>query len=417
MVDVNKRVARSAQSRLITYFLVEFLCSIGQPLLTMGIFFYTHNVLGWGLRANLLLAVGEGAVYTIGAMLAHGMVQRFGQRRALITVNILMAGVVTFAAVHPSTAIVICVLLAYSFIIAINWPMLESRVSSCGASATMSRRIGVYNFVWSSASCGMFALSGAIIARWPSGMFVLPLIVHGLSAVLMWIADDPDELIAGEGRDCSSPQDHPHAELELRRQRTLALWLSRISLPAMYVVSNALVSMMPSLPSIRDFSVPMQTAVGSLWLAARVVMFVILGATVFWHTRPKLLLLSSLAMLLAFLVIALPPSQWFSVSVQTDRAALALAQIVLGFAMGMIYAASLYFGMVLSEGSTEHGGYHEALIGLGFVLGPGAALLTQQVWPRNLNAAIYAVAGVVAVSLVFAGAASVRFGRSTVKSS
>ena len=39
-------------------------------------------------------------------------------------------------------------------------------------------------------------------------------------------------------------------------------------------------------------------------------------------------------------------------------------QIVLGVTMGLIYSGSLYFGMVLSEGSTEHGGYHEALIGM-----------------------------------------------------
>ena len=70
MSEKNSAAARSEHSRLLIYFLVEYLCSIGQPLLTMGIFFFTHNRLGWGLRANLLLAMGEGAVYTIGAMLA-----------------------------------------------------------------------------------------------------------------------------------------------------------------------------------------------------------------------------------------------------------------------------------------------------------------------------------------------------------
>src|SRR5690349_6463599 len=62
MSEANPVAARSEQSRLLIYFLVEYLCSVGQPLLTMGIFFFTHNKLGWGLRANLLLAMGEGAV-------------------------------------------------------------------------------------------------------------------------------------------------------------------------------------------------------------------------------------------------------------------------------------------------------------------------------------------------------------------
>ena len=59
--------------------------------------------------------------------------------------------------------------------------------------------------------------------------------------------------------------------------------------------------------------------------------------------------------------------------------------------MGMIYSASLYFGMVLSDGSTEHGGYHEALIGLGSILGPGTAALTQLVWRGDIRAGVAAV--------------------------
>ena len=54
-------------------------------------------------------------------------------------------------------------------------------------------------------------------------------------------------------------------------------------------------------------------------------------------------------------------------------AIIAIAELVLGLMVGFIFSASLYFGMVLSDGSTEHAGYHEALIGVGVVLGPGLA--------------------------------------------
>jgi hypothetical protein len=179
----------------------------------------------------------------------------------------------------------------------------------------------------------------------------------------------------------------------------------------MYVAQNALVSMMPTLPSVQALSVTAQTALMSIWLLVRCAAFVFLGYTIFWHTRPKLLLLACLMLLVAFLAIALPPSQWMTASSTSDRVCVILAQVVLGISMGMIYAASLYFGMVLSEGSTEHGGYHEALIGLGFVLGPGAAFVTQWIAPGNVNASIYAVAGVVMFSLMLASGASFRFGK------
>src|SRR5213075_175303 len=126
--------------------------------------------------------------------------------------------------------------------------------------------------------------------------------------------------------------------------------------------------------------------------------FVMLGTSVWWHTRPRILLFAAIAMLVAFVGVTLFPALELMV----------LSQLLLGAAMGIIYAASLYFGMVLSEGSTEHGGYHEALIGLGSVLGPGAGALTQWLRPGDTRAGVLAVSGVVAISIVAAAVAVVR---------
>src|SRR5216117_3064410 len=120
-------------------------------------------------------------------------------------------------------------------------------------------------------------------------------------------------------------------------------------------------------------------------MGARLIVFAVLGATAFWHTRPRLLLAASVGLLFAFLIVTLAPSLSLMIG----------GQILLGISMAMIYTASLYFGMVLSAGSTEHGGYHEALIGLGGVLGPGAAALTQSLGSHNPYLAIGAVGTVI----------------------
>jgi hypothetical protein len=86
-------------------------------------------------------------------------------------------------------------------------------------------------------------------------------------------------------------------------------------------------------------------------------------------------------------------------------------QVLLGAALGLIYMASLYFGLVLSEGSTEHAGYHEALIGVGQVIGPGAGALTQYRWPGSLTAGVVAVSSLVLLSIVGALVATVRASR------
>jgi MFS family permease len=111
-----------------------------------------------------------------------------------------------------------------------------------------------------------------------------------------------------------------------------------------------------------------------------------------------LLLLSSLGLLAAFLITTLA----------TNLSSMIAGQILLGVAMAIIYTGSLYFGMVLSAGSTEHSGYHEALIGLGGLLGPGAGALTQYLWPGRVRIAIGAVGGIVALSVLCAAFASIR---------
>src|SRR5439155_3600520 len=84
------------------------------------------------------------------------------------------------------------------------------------------------------------------------------------------------------------------------------------------------------------------------------------------------------------------------------------SQIILGISIGLIYSASLYFGMVLSEGSTEHGGYHEALIGLGQTMGPLAGATAQTIWPGSAIAGIIAVSGLVAVAILASALAALR---------
>jgi hypothetical protein len=68
--------------------------------------------------------------------------------------------------------------------------------------------------------------------------------------------------------------------------------------------------------------------------------------------------------------------------------------------------------MVLSDGSTEHGGYHEALIGLGTVIGPGVAVGASLLRPGDSSAGVVAVALVIALSLVAATGASAVLGES-----
>jgi hypothetical protein len=208
---------------------------------------------------------------------------------------------------------------------------------------------------------------------------------------------------------------HPAPEPHLLAARTLAMWLARIALPATYVVIFSVMAMMPTLAIMQPLTTAQRTLIGSIWMAARWAAFIVLGATVWWHTRPRLLLLAAAIMLAAFVGVTVRPSELFAAAhggYALDLASMIFWQIVLGIVLGVIYSASLYFGMVLSEGATEHGGYHEALIGVGCMLGPGAGAATQWLCPGHPRIGVIAVAAVVALSVLAASAATLRARRS-----
>src|ERR1051326_8741716 len=107
--------------------------------------------------------------------------------------------------------------------------------------------MGDYNLVWSATNTVTLAVSGTIIQGSRAGLFVLPAAAHLVSALLMWARSDVEaEPAATSGKAA--------VEAQLLAQRTLAMWLARISLPATYVVIYSMMAMMPSLALVQTLS-------------------------------------------------------------------------------------------------------------------------------------------------------------------
>jgi MFS family permease len=424
MLDSSASAAAAARRRgagLWRAYACESLASIGSSLLQVGIFLYTTHYFGWTMRQNFLLACGQGAVYVAGSLsTARVAAWCGGRRRALIVIYAVLTALSLLAALAAkSPPLLVAAVLAYILFSAGNWPAVESLVTAGADAHAMSRRVGAYNLVWSATNFVTFATSGTIIEHWQAGMFVVPAVVHAISMGLMigYRGDGGAAAGGGSGGGAADAEgaDHAHVEPEpaLLARRTLAMWLARISLPATYVVSISMMAMMPSLPVMRQLDPAWATLVSSTWMLARFFSFVVLGATVWWHTRPQLLLASAVLMLVAFIGVTTRPTDLVAAGAaampyHVDLGSMIAWQLLLGCAMGVIYAGSLYFGMVLSDGSTEHGGYHEALIGLGSILGPGTAALTQWRWPDNVRAGVIAVSSIIGLSVAASVVAAIR---------
>ena len=80
-------------------------------------------------------------------------------------------------------------------------------------------------------------------------------------------------------------------------------------------------------------------------------------------------------------------------------AVLLLAQIFFGAAIGLIYYSSLFYSMDASEAKGEHGGIHEAAIGVGNCIGPAVGAASLQWMPQYANSGTIAVSALLLLGL------------------
>ncbi len=388
-IVLNPGIDSPAKRFLFKAYALEALGSVGANLLMFGIFFYMQKRFGWGASKNLPLSSAQGAVYVIGALASNPLSRWIDRQKLLRLIHVAMAAIALVGACMATPAVIVLLLLGYTMLSAAQWPLLESLISTGANAKKLSRRISIYNLVWSGSGAITVAACGVVIAHYPQGIFWVTFGVHLIAAFML-------AKIRPQSQSPSAA--HLHPEPELIPLRTMAKRLSRIVLPATFAVIYALGAIMPTLAVIQSTAPAARTLLASVWMIARWIFFVFLGATIWWHTRPRALLIAAIILFAAFLGITLIPSV----------PSMILWQIALGIAMGLIYSASLYFGMVLSDGSTAQNSYHEALIGLGSILGPGCGAIAGQLRPGDPHAAIIAVAAILWISVMAACVVSVQ---------
>ena len=378
----------------ILLYAAEALNSSAGTLLTVGVLFYMTRRFGWTARENFAVAACQGTLYVLGALSAKRLADRWKRIAALQTLYAVMplfalsAGFCATAGWAVPTAIIVAI---QTGMMGASWPLLESLVSAAGDPSLLSRRLGWYNIVWSVVGAVALALSGAVIQYLPPWAFFGIVAVVQISAgaaitlrrflrARLAVAETAASG-AGEGKPESSAEESPAMRLRL------ALWLSRIALPSTYLIIFSLAPVLPTLHAIEQLSPTLATMQCSIWFMARAAAFIILGNATFWQRRPVLTLAAGVTMLTGFLGTIVSGSltePGIGAGLGTALFLMAAAQILLGLSLGTIYAASLYFGMAISRGSTRHGSYHEALIGLGQLLGPIVGVTAQLIHPNAL---------------------------------
>jgi len=414
-----------------TCFVIEGLNSFALVLYNSYLFFYLQKRFGFHDRDNLVVAGSLGFIYLFAAWQSGRFAQRCGYFTALKPgLVVRMAGLAIgsqLGSAGGQIAAATAVIVGQCF----TWPALEALVSESATPARLPHAVGMYNVTWAVTAAISFFIGGTLVQFSFKNLFFVPLAIQAIElALVYWLQRHASELAraadgapvlrspssvaalrrvdsTAEGGSVSrhgstetqpSASEHPRASIgepppdphRLPPATTKAfLRMAWLANPFAYIAINTLIAVVPGLAAKFQLTPMLAGFVCSLWCFARLGAFVVLWLWTDWHYRFRWLLGAYVTLIASFAAILTAP----------NLAVLIAAQIFFGGAIGLIYYSSLFYSMDAGDAKGEHGGIHEAVIGLGNCLGPATGAAALWLAPGNANIGAWAVSGLLVLGL------------------
>ncbi len=138
----------------------------------------------------------------------------------------------------------------------------------------------------------------------------------------------------------------------------------RFLLVTSFVLYSALTPQLPQRLTEMGAPAAWQTPLTSVWMVSRLGLFTLLERWHGWHGRWRTVIWSSAALF-----------GGFALALSAEGLGMMIAGLTLfGVGFGGCYSAALYYAMVVGASDVDAGGKHEAIIGVGYTLGPAAML-------------------------------------------
>jgi predicted MFS family arabinose efflux permease len=373
-------------------FVLEGVNAFAVTLYYNYLFFHLRTAFGFTNAGNLFLCAVGGLVYTVGSWYSGQVAQRRGYFWALRAglggmAVVLLAGSLAHTAVgHFAT------LMVWTVVMSLTWPSLEALTSEGEPRPRLLRLLGVYNVVWASTSGLANFVGGALLEKFgPGSIFAVPVALHGAQlALLWWLEKQPRQTPpAGSGVAEAGAGAEPEARRAAAFPPKVFLKMAWVANPFAYVAINALIPVIPRLAERFELSATQAGFFCSVWYFARAVSFALLWQWTRWHYRFGWLAAAYVTLGLCYGLILLGPSLWM----------LLVAQLAFGLGVGLVYYSSLFYSMDIGQTKGEHGGFHEAALGVGICVGPAVGAASLHFFPGSPNMNAYAVSGLLAAGL------------------
>ena len=364
---------------------IQALCSFGMSFYFYYLYFLMRHRFDFGDRRNLALAAVIGFVYVFSAWQGGRFAQRHGYFTTLkLGTGVMIVSLLAGSQLGSATGIIAASLVLNAGMCSL-WPTLEALVSEGEDAVGLPRAVGTYNVVWAGTNALALFTGGTLIKQFGfQCLFYLPLVTSlGQLTLTFWLEKHARDLAeATGGVPAPVPPPDPNRPSPARAKAFLRMaWLAN---PFAYIAITTLSAMLPGIAAKFHLTLMFAGFACSLWGFARLGTFFALWFWTGWHYRFRWLVTAFVLLILAFATILIAPL----------LALVLAAQIVFGVAIGLIYYSSLFYSMDASETKSEHGGIHEAAIGVGNCIGPAVGAASLQWLPQ------YANSGAVAVSVL-----------------
>jgi hypothetical protein len=352
---------------------LTFLGSVGTGAVSNGIFFITSSAMGYARRENLWLGAVFGITYIAAALLAGPALRTLARRSDRVSTRGVLAGVLLLMAlVCPMPLIaretdpgliepaVWAMVLVYAPATGVLWPIVESYLSGGRRARPLRSAVGRFNIVWSVALVGSYWAMAPLLEQRPFWILGgLGLIHAGMAGLVFLLPREP-------ARHAEDHEPHPPVYEAL-------LALFRVLLFASYLTLSAINPLQPIILDRLGVKVGWQMPLASVWLTARVLVFVLFERWHGWHGRWWTPWAGLGAMVAGFAATVASPA--FG---PAGVAALVAGLALMGAGVAAVYCGALYYALAVGSAEVDAGGRHEAVIGMGYFTGPllGLAALT-----------------------------------------
>lgn len=341
------------------YYVVEAINAVAGILFLYCAFFWAQARFEFNETHNLLLSATHGLVYVVTTRLGGRLADRWGYDRILAGCTLGMGVTLGLGWLPEWWPTPFLVVAAYTVFIGPAWPALEAAIVHCPGQTPMPNRLGLYNITWALGDGIGFAVSGVLFTWQRDSIVWVPALLHG--GQWLWLRLAPRQPVVSTAR---PPVAHRGDAVprHLKQRFMHTAWLGN---GLAFLMLAGFAALTPFVGRRLGLE-PRQT----IWLAsallfARAAAFVGFWKWEGWHYHRG----------------------WLRTGMWTGPVALAVAfcsrqplvvigaLIAFGAANGLVYSASLYYSLDYGEQKGTVGGQHEAILGVGILIGPLLAAL------------------------------------------